>query len=350
MYIVFLIGFISALAFSISFTLLIKKIAVSAGVMDMPDTSRKFHAKSTPLLGGIAIFLAYWLVAGYFLFIHPIYGTDLLASKMTGVFLASLILIIMGAADDKKQLSPKLRLIITIGAAFLAMSWGLGLEKITNPLGGIFSLNFWPITVGSSTFFLLADILIFIWLMGMMYTTKILDGLDGLSVGTVCIGALVIFLLSYSTKYYQPNVALLSLVFAGSCLGFLLFNFYPAQIFLGEGGSLFIGLMLGVLAIISGGKVATALLVMAIPILDLARVAYVRIKRKQNIFKGDREHLHFRLLDAGLSHRRAVLLLYFMAFLFGITTLFLQSIQKLYALVVLVILMAFLNYYLVKKS
>ncbi|KKR34493.1 MAG: Glycosyl transferase, family 4, conserved region [Candidatus Magasanikbacteria bacterium GW2011_GWA2_40_10] len=325
--------------------MLVRKIALKFSFVDLPDGSRKIHDKPMPLLGGTAIFLSFWLVAGYFLFVHPVYGMEILASKMAGVFLASFILIVMGAVDDKKQLSPKLRLLITVVAALIAIGWGLGLEKITNPMGGILSLNFWPIQVGSGTFFLLADILIFIWLMGMMYTTKILDGLDGLSVGTVFIGAVVIFLLAISTKYYQPNVAILSLIFSASCLGFLLFNFYPSKIFLGEGGSLFIGLMLGVLAIISGGKVATALLVMAIPILDLARVAYVRIKNRQSIFKGDREHLHFRLLDAGFSHRRAVLLLYFLAFLFGITTLFLQSIQKLYALLVLVVLMAVISHY-----
>lgn len=344
MFIILLESFVAAFVLAVVFTLLVKKLALKIGIIDLPDGSRKIHDKPMPLLGGTAIFISYWLVAGYFLFIYPIYGMELLSQKMIGVFLASLVLIIMGAVDDKKQLSPKLRLFITVIAVLIAMGWGLGLEKITNPLGGIFSLNFWQITVGSGTFYLLADILIFIWLMGMMYTTKILDGLDGLSVGTVFIGAVVIFLLSYSTKYYQPNVAILSLIFSASCLGFLLFNFYPAKIFLGEGGSLFIGLMLGVLAIISGGKVATALLVMAIPILDLARVAYVRIKKNQSIFKGDREHLHFRLLDAGFSQRRAVLLLYFLAFLFGITTLFLQSIQKLYALLALIVLMAVISH------
>lgn len=342
--------FFTAFLLSIALTLLVRKVVMKLGVVDAPDGQRKKHALPVPLLGGTAIFLSFWLVAGYFLFVHPIYGMELLADKMAGVFWASLILIIMGAFDDKKQLTPKLRLLITVGAVLLVVGWGLGLEKITNPFGGILNLNFWPIKVGDGTFFLLAEILVFVWLMGMMYTTKILDGLDGLSTGTVFIGSVIIFLLAISTKYYQPNVAMLSLIFAGSCLGFLLFNFHPAKIFLGEGGSLFIGLMLGVLAIISGGKVATALLVMAIPILDLARVAYVRIKNKQSVFTGDREHLHFRLLDSGFSHRQAVLTLYFLAFLFGVTTLFLQSKQKLYALLALVVLMAVISHYLGKKK
>ncbi|HSR88897.1 MAG TPA: MraY family glycosyltransferase [Candidatus Udaeobacter sp.] len=348
--IIFLKIFIITLALAVVFTLIIKSIAIYFQVFDFPDGNRKTHSRPMPLLGGVAIFVTFWLVAGYLLFSYQIYGLELLAKKMIGVFLASLILVVMGVIDDKKQLSPKLRLVVTILAALVAMGWGLGLEKITNPLGGILNLSFWPIKVGGGTFYLLAEILVFIWLMGMMYTTKVLDGLDGLSVGTAFIGGVIIFFLSTSAKYFQPNVAILALIFAASCLGFLLFNFYPAKIFLGEGGSLFIGLILGVLAIISGGKVATALLVMAIPILDLARVVYIRIKNNQSVFKGDREHLHFRLLDSGLSHRRTVLFLYFLAFLFGITTLFLQSTQKLYALLVLVILLAFINYRLGKKG
>lgn len=348
--VIFLSSFVVVLALSVIFTLITKKIAIVLRIIDLPDGQRKIHGQPMPLLGGIAIYISFWLGAGYFLFIHPVYGTEMLAEKMVGVFLASLVLIIMGAIDDKKQLAPKLRLLITAGAALIAIGGGLGLEKITNPWGGVLNLNFWPIKIGGGTFYLLADVLIFVWLMGMMYTTKILDGLDGLSVGTIFIGAIIIFLLAISTKYYQPNVAILSLVFAASCLGFLLFNFYPAKIFLGEGGSLFIGLILGVLAIIAGGKVATALLVMAIPILDLMRVAYFRIKRKQSIFKGDREHLHFRLLDSGFSQKRTVLLLYFLAFLFGVTTLFLQSRQKLYALLALVVLMSVISHYVGKKK
>ena len=333
MFYFFVTLFLSALL-----TLLVKKIAFKLGIIDSPDRQRKLHPQPTPLLGGVAIFLSFWLVAGYFLYIRPIYGLELLAAKMTGVFLAGLILIIMGAMEDKKPISPRWRLFITAVAAAVAVVGGLGLEKITNPWGGIIPLG---LTLGNA--------LVFVWLMGMMFTTKILDGLDGLSAGVAGIGGIVIFLLAVSQKFYQPNVALLAAIFAAACLGFLLFNFYPAKIFLGEGGGLFIGFMLGALAVISGGKIATALLVMAIPILDLARVAYVRFRKKQSIFQGDREHLHFRLLDAGFSQRQAVVFLYGLAFLFGITTLFLSSLYKLYALGGLLILMVVMNYLIDKK-
>ena len=135
-----------------------------------------------------------------------------------------------------------------------------------------------------------------------------------------------------------------------SCLGFLVWNFHPAKIFLGEGGSLFIGFILGVLAIISGSKIATTLLVMGLPMLDVARVIFMRIRKRKSIFVGDSEHLHFRLLHSGLDQRQTVLLLYVIAFAFGISTLFLQTNQKLIALLFLFMLMMLLVLYFSKKK
>lgn len=312
--------------------MLVKKAAQSLRVTDHPDQQRKPNWKPIPLLGGVAIFLSFWAVV-IFLIFNPIFGIERIANQLLAAFFSGTIILLIGIADDFRPLSAKVRLLFVMLAISFIAVWASGsLTRITNPLGGYFALG--KIASG---------ILIFFWLMGTTYTVKILDGLDGLATGVVAIGALIIFLLASVTKFYQPNVALVSAVFLAACLGFLVFNFNPAKIFLGESGSMFIGFMLGVLAIIGGGKLATALLVMAIPILDLARVAYVRIRRKQSVFKGDREHLHFRLLDSGLSHRQSVLLLYGLSFLFGITTLFLQSLQKLYALLALVVLMAVIS-------
>ena len=187
--------------------------------------------------------------------------------------------------------------------------------------------------------------------MGMMFTTKLLDGLDGLTSGIATIGAFIIFVLSLTDKTFQPDVALLAVVFAGACAGFLFLNAYPAKIFLGEGGSLWVGFMLGMLAIISGGKVATALLIMGIPILD---VIWVIIRRlffeHKSIGRGDSKHLHFRLLTAGLSHRQSVLLLWGFAGLFGLASLFLQTRGKVYSLVVLVLVMIILGLWSTKRS
>lgn len=329
--------FIAAFLLSAVLTLLVRKIALKLNIVDHPDGQRHLHAKPTPLLGGVAIFLSFWAVI-LFLIFNPVYGMEKIMDQLMMAFISGMIIFLIGIADDIRPLSAKFRLMFVAVAVLICAIFFPWLTKITNPFGGFLELTQ---TVGG--------ILVFFWLMGTTYTVKILDGLDGLATGIVAIGAFIILLLTSVTKFYQPNVSLVAGIFLAVCLGFLVFNFYPAKIFLGESGSMFIGFMLGVLAIIGGGKLATALLVMAIPILDIIRVVYKRMRRGQPVFKGDREHLHFRLLDSGLSHRRAVLLLYFLAFLFGITTLFLQSIQKLYALLALVVLMAIISHYVGKK-
>jgi len=144
--------------------------------------------------------------------------------------------------------------------------------------------------------------------------------------------------LSLTKTFYQADTALLSLVLAGVCLGFLFWNFSPAKLFLGESGSMFLGYILGVLAVIAGGKIATALLVMAVPILDMFRVIWWRRTHHHPVLLGDRSHLHFRLVDAGLTPAQAVIFLYALAILFGSATLFFSSLYKLIALVLMVCL------------
>lgn len=226
---------------------------------------------------------------------------------------------------------------------------------ITNPLGGAISLVswervlFWFDGVGYRLT-LPADLLTFGWLLGMMYVTKFLDGLDGLVTGLTVIGSMMIMLLATVTMFYQPEVGVLAAAVAGAFAGFLIYNFHPAKIFLGEGGSLLAGFMLGTLAVISGGKIATALLVLGIPLLDMLWVILRRIfldKKMPSI--GDSGHLHFRLLRAGISHRRAVILLWIIAALFGTSTLFFQSAQKLVALGLLVLVMIFLGIWVVTR-
>lgn len=177
----------------------------------------------------------------------------------------------------------------------------------------------------------------------MMYTTKFLDGLDGLVSGIGAIGAIILFIVSLFWDVPQSGTSILALILAGSCLGFLRYNWHPAKIFLGESGSVFIGFMLAVLAIISGAKIATALLIMGIPMLDVAWVILRRIfKEHKSPFAGDAKHLHFRLLQVGFSHRRAVLFLYLLVIIFGTSSLFLQSQYKIVALGILLVMMIIL--------
>lgn len=328
----FFIYFISALLASFFLTAAVRFVMRKFRVVDIPKTEkRKIHKKKIPLGGGVAIFVSFFLFTG----VAYAFGSigNMISFQMIGyLFVASLVLMIGGIIDDAKTLKPWQQIWFPLIAAGIIAFVGIGPREITNPLGGTFALSA-----------IVSTVLVFIWLLGMMFTTKFLDGLDGLVSGIVTIGAVMIFFLSRQEQWFQPEVATIAIIFAGACLGFLIWNWHPAKIFLGEGGSLFTGFVLGVLAIISGGKIMTTLLVIGIPFLDVIRVMFMRWKQKKPIHKGDNEHLHFKLIGSGLSQKQAVLLLYAISFSFGIMTLFLQSRHKLVAfafLFVLLLLMA----------
>ncbi len=306
------------------------------GVVDSPKSEkRKIHKKKIPLGGGIAIYIAFFAITSIAIAFGTV-GESISPQMLLLVALAGLVLMIGGVLDDKYVLRPMHQIIFPVLSAGIVAFAGIGPSDITNPFGGTISLS---AVLGFVT---LGHVLVFLWLIGMMFTTKFLDGLDGLVSGIVTIGAFMIFFLSRQEQWFQPEVATLAIIFAGACLGFLLWNWHPAKIFLGEGGSLFTGFLLGVLAIISGGKIMTTLLVVGIPLLDVVRVIFVRWRRKQPIHVGDSEHLHYKLLQSGMSHKQVVLFLYALSFSFGITTLFLQSKQKLIAFAFLFILMLLL--------
>lgn len=317
---------IASFIISLILTLIARKIALYFNIVDYPDKERKFHKSPVPLLGGSAIFLSFWSMVGFVVFFKPVFGTEILEQKLLAAFLSSLILLILGVADEIKSLPAVFRLMIVSMAVGLSVFLGVDLQKITNPFGGSVDLTN-----------LFGNILVFVWLIGMTYTTKISDGVDGLVAGIVLIGAVMIFFLANSTQFFQPNVALLAIIFSGVMLGFLMFNFNPAKIFLGESGSLLSGFLLGILAVISGGKVATTLLVMAIPVFDLLRVIYLRFKTGQPVFSGDRKHLYFQLIERGYKEKYIVLFYYLLAIFFGALALFLQSTLKILALFLLLI-------------
>jgi UDP-GlcNAc:undecaprenyl-phosphate GlcNAc-1-phosphate transferase len=349
--------FIFTLMLSVLATLVMIEFANKWRVVDVPDSERKVHDRAIPLLGGMAIFVSFFF--GLYLVRDAITATTLAPHHWIGFFAGGLILMAGGFLDDKYNISPGKQVIFPVLAALCVIAGGVEIEKITSPFGGYLDLSAWQIhlaAVGGREFdiALVSGGLIFLWLMGMMYTTKLLDGVDGLVTSVTGVGALVIFIFTMTTKYFQPDIGLAALLLAASCLGFLFFNWYPAKIFLGEGGSLFLGYALGVLAIISGGKIAIALLVMGLPIMDVAWTIIRRLKKGQNPFKiADRKHLHFRLIDLGLGARATVLSYVAAASIFGSCALFLQSLGKAFALIILFIVMLFaigMFNYLDKKS
>lgn len=324
-------------------TLVVKKLAIRFNVVDKPDNYRKIHKHPIPLLGGVAIFLGFFVILFFI-------KEELIAGKLQyhhwlGFFVGACFLMIGGSLDDKYELPIKIQIIWPLLAIISVIAGGVGIDKISNPTDGLIFLDnlkitLWHLNDTAYYFVVLADIFTLLWLMGMMYTTKLLDGVDGLVSGITAVGGLVIFLFTTTTQYYQPDIAIASLVFVAACCGFLIFNWHPAKIFLGEGGSLLLGYILGVLAIISGGKVAIALLIMGIPILDVAWTILRRIYHGKNPFKfADKNHLHHRLLSLGLGQRKTVIFYYLMAIIFGGSALFLQSTEKFYALLLLIIIM-----------
>lgn len=318
--------FIITLFLSVALTWLVMKLAMKFRITDKPDGGRKIHERETALLGGLAVFLAFFTVL-YFTRGALLAG-NLEPRHWLSFFIGAGFLMIGGWLDDKYNLKPAWQIIWPALAIVSVIAGGVQIEKITNPFGGYIYLG-----AGSA-------ILIALWLLGMMYTTKLLDGLDGLVSGLTAIGALVIFLFTMSAKYYQPDIGLTALILAAACLGFLFFNWQPAKIFLGEGGSLFLGYALAVLSIISGGKIAIALLVMGLPILDVVWTIIRRLAAGKNPFKfADRKHLHFRLLNLGLTVSQSVLFFYLISIIFGLAALFLQSQGKVLALAALLIIM-----------
>jgi len=332
--------FVASFLLSFLLTPVVRAIMRYTGIVDKPKTEkRKIHKKHIPLGGGLAIYSSFFILAAVLVGSGSI-GADIPVHSLVGIFLAATCLMVGGLLDDKYCLRPAHQIIFPIMACIIVIFFGIGIESISRPSGGILSLVEYNITIsGLGKLTVFADMIVFFWLMGMMFTTKVLDGLDGLVTGVVAIGALLVYVVSSQPAWYQPEVGLVALVFSGACFGFLVWNFYPAKIFLGEGGSLFTGFMLAILAIISGSKIATTVLVMGVPILDVARVMLRRLQKKKSIFIGDSEHLHYRLLRSGLSQKQAVLLLYGISFLFGMTTLFLQSREKIVALSFLFVLM-----------
>jgi len=326
MYYYYLI-FILIFALSLLLTLVVKSFANYFHILDHPDGVKKMQSRPIPLLGGVAVFFAFFI--GLYVFRAVLISGDLELRHWLGVFVGALILMVGGFLDDKYNLSAKKQFIFPLLAAIAPIIGGVGIEKLSNPLGGIIAV---PALVSA--------VLIILWLLGMMYTTKLLDGVDGLVSGLGAIGAIIIFLFTSSAHYLQPDIALAAWIFASACLGFLVLNFNPAKIYLGEGGSLLIGYVLGLLAIISGGKIAIALLIMGLPILDVIWTISRRFVNGKNPFKlADRKHLHHRLLDVGLSPRQTVFVYYIFAALFGLAGLILQSRGKLIAFVVLVVIM-----------
>ena len=336
----YILPFILTALLSVILTLVTRRLALKWKLFDYP-APRKVHQKPIPRLGGVAVFLSFLLVVLSYLIFAPdklqfvqdkIIGID---KNLFGVLLGALILVATGIYDDIKGLKPFPKFILQIIAVLIVALFGIKIWWLSNPFGE-------KIILGSFSF-----IFVILWLLLMINVLNWLDGLDGLSGGVSSIGALILFFLSISPAVNQSATALLCIILVGAVLGFLPFNFNPAKIFLGDSGSMFLGYMLGIFAIISGGKVATALLVLGIPIFDAIWVILRRIWGKKAPWFSDKKHLHHRFLEAGFSQKQAVIILYGISLLFGFWALASQTKGKFLGFLALLVFMIFLSIVLI---
>lgn len=322
-----LISFFATGIISAIFTVVLIPVLRWFKLFDDPKTAaRKVHARPVVLGGGIAITAALVLVFGAEKIFVPQILPVVTPTILVGIGLALATLYFFGLLDDKYNLPPHIQLLGPMFVTAIIILSGVLVTQVTNPWGGVLALT---------SFGWLPIIITAAWFLGMMYGTKLLDGLDGLVVGVSAIGAVMIFFLTHTAKFYQPSIGLVALLFAGACCGFLFFNFYPARIFLGEGGALFLGFFLALLAVVSGSKIATTLLVMGLPVFDWVRVALTRWVRGKNPFQADQLHLHHLLIRNGWSQRAAVLAYYLVATVFGVSALLFSSSGKIILLVAL---------------
>lgn len=297
------ITFLVALAASILVTPVAIRLAPKIGAVDIPLDNRRMHTKTMPRFGGLAIFAGSTTAMLIFLKFDP---------RVVTIVMGGALIYILGVIDDIKHLSAKVKFLGQTFVALIMYVNGIRIEFLTNFLGE-----------GNSQ---LGDVLCFIitmvWIVGITNTVNLIDGLDGLAAGTAAIASLCIAYTAYIHGTYLAAGAMLAL--AGATLGFLPYNFYPAKIFMGDGGSLYLGFMLATLSVLGTVKSATLVtmiipvLVLGVPIFDTFFAIFRRFVNKRPIMEADKGHLHHRLMKLGYGQRRATLMLYGITAIMGV--------------------------------
>ena len=292
-----------AVVLTIAITPLVRLLAVKAGVMDKPDY-RKIHKEAMPLMGGLAIFIGFWAT---------VFCTQAVTREILAFSAGSLLVLVSGVWDDKKSIRPAIKLIFQIAAALIIVFiGGIRIDFVTS----LHSAN--PMALGWLAFPLTAA-----WIVGLTNAVNLMDGLDGLAAGVSGIAAVTIGLIAWMEGF--PSAGLLALILGASALAFLRYNFYPAKVFMGDTGALFLGFSLAVLSIMGLTKMATTvsvflpILVLGVPIFDTLLAIARRIVNKTPIFSPDKDHLHHRLIAMGLSHKKAVLVVYSVCFFLSVS-------------------------------
>lgn len=298
----------------------VRKLAYRIGAIDMPN-GRKVHKTPIPRLGGVGIFLGF---AGVMLLTQP------MGRQEIGMLIGCIIIVATGILDDVLDLKPWTKLGAQIVAAVIVAFFGIRVEVITHPFGGVFYLGYMaiPVTV--------------LWIIGVTNALNLIDGLDGLAGGTAVIAAVTMAVVAGSEG--RVLVAGFALILAAAVLGFLPYNFSPAKIFMGDSGSMFLGFTLAALAIQGLTKGATFIsivipvIILGIPIFDTLFAIIRRCKNHRPIFEADKGHLHHRLLNLGLSQRQTVLAIYGVDLFLGGSAVVLNILSTEQSIVALIII------------
>ncbi|MEP6639337.1 MAG: MraY family glycosyltransferase [Chloroflexota bacterium] len=320
--------FLSAGFLAVALTPLVRSIVMRYEIVDRPE-ARRVNKVPVPRGGGLAVSAAFLVVASLFLVLDR--GATFVSipirldpSEVAALLLGGAVAAALGAIDDLLDLRARFQLLGQIGLALGAVALGISFDHIANPLGGPDITFAGPIAAGLTVF----------WIVGMINSINWIDGLDGLSSGVAFIAAVTLGLISLTNQTNQvgqPLIAVLCFALAGALLGFLRWNFHPATIFPGTSGVQFVGYTLAVLAILGTAKVAVALLVLGVPIIDTFWIIVRRLSQHRSPFSPDRTHIHHRLLDLGLSHRQTVLAIYGICLGLAVLSMLLSGVTQLYA-------------------
>ena len=285
--------FFFALALALWATPLARDTALRYHIVDQPDGKLKDHRAPVPYLGGIVLYIAFLLTLSF------VFGFN---AKILGITQAGSVLVIIGLFDDMQAVTPRVKFLGQLIAVYILMKAGIRIELIALPEW----LNV-PLTA--------------LWMTGIINAVNIIDIMDGLAVGVGFCAAIVLFLVSVINE--NTLVAILALALAGSLLGLLRYNFEPAKIYLGDTGSMFLGLMLGSLAMIGRyseqnnlGFVAP-ILILGVPIFDMLFVMFLRSRKGISMFLGSKDHFALRCRKMGFSVKQTVLLSYAMTLILG---------------------------------
>lgn len=327
-------AFLIALFVALIVTPAVIVLAAKTGAMDAPD-ARKVHKGPMPRIGGLAIYCGF--MAAILAMLNFAELTQEVANGVIGLLLGGTLIVIIGLIDDYKNLPAKVKLLGQVLAACVVVYFDVRIDVITDPFGDYLYLEY-----------LAAPATVF-WIVGLTNTVNLIDGLDGLAAGVSTIASVTIMLVALQEDVMI--VALFTAALAGAALGFLRYNFNPAKIFMGDTGSMFLGFILAGISVIGAVKCTATIalivpiLALGLPIMDTTFAIIRRYRGGVPIFKPDKGHLHHRLLDLGFSQRQAVLLMYVISALLGLSAVALNEVSggMSIVIVVCVLLVVFLG-------